>query len=209
VNYAQLLFPDFSLILCGYLVCRYTALNRPVWAQVDALVYFFLFPVLLFQSIVKSPLDVTAASRLMGAGWALGLSGIALAYAMQGAVTIALAASLVRLWRSPAAGYPLKAAALVIGCALATPYSLDYDLMLLAPAIAYLAADGWQRGFGPWEKTVLAALWFVPLIARSAPQFTLIPLAVPVMLLAFGLLLRRAMVEAGAAQAGGVLRRAP
>ena len=82
MNYAQLLFPDFSLILCGYLVCRYTALNRPVWDQVEALVYFFLFPVLLFQSIVKSPLDVTAASRLMASGWALGLSGIALAYAL-------------------------------------------------------------------------------------------------------------------------------
>ena len=82
VNYAQLLFPDFSLILCGYLVCRYTALNRAVWEQVETLVYFFLFPVLLFHSIVRSPLDVHAASRLMGAGWALGLSGIALAYAL-------------------------------------------------------------------------------------------------------------------------------
>jgi predicted permease len=82
VNYAQLLFPDFSLILCGYLVCRYTALNRSVWEQVETLVYFFLFPVLLFQSIVKSPLDVHAASRHMGAGWALGLTGIALAYAL-------------------------------------------------------------------------------------------------------------------------------
>ena len=82
MNYAQLLFPDFSLILCGYLVCRYTALNRSVWEQVETLVYFFLFPVLLFQSIVKSPLDVHAASRLMGAGWALGLTGIALAYAL-------------------------------------------------------------------------------------------------------------------------------
>jgi len=82
VNYAQLLFPDFSLILCGYLVCRYTALNRSVWEQVETLVYFFLFPVLLFQSIVRSPLDVHAASRLMGAGWALGLTGIALAYAL-------------------------------------------------------------------------------------------------------------------------------
>ena len=82
MNYAQLLFPDFSLILCGYLVCRYTALNRSVWEQVETLVYFFLFPVLLFQSIVKSPLDVHAASRLMGAGWALGLTGIALAYSL-------------------------------------------------------------------------------------------------------------------------------
>lgn len=82
MNYAQLLFPDFSLILCGYLVCRYTALNRSVWEQVETLVYFFLFPVLLFHSIVKSPLDVHAASRLLGAGWALGLTGIALAYAL-------------------------------------------------------------------------------------------------------------------------------
>jgi malonate transporter len=82
VNYAQLLFPDFSLILCGYLVCRYTALDRTVWMQVEALVYFMLFPVLLFHSIVKSPLDLQAASSLIGAGWAMGLSGIALAYAL-------------------------------------------------------------------------------------------------------------------------------
>jgi len=82
VNYAQLLFPDFSLILCGYLVCRHTALNRTVWEQVEALVYYFLFPVLLFHSIVRSPLDLNAASGLIGAGLVLGLSGIALAYAL-------------------------------------------------------------------------------------------------------------------------------
>ena len=82
LNYAQLLFPDFSLILIGYLVCRYTPLNRKVWEPVEALVYFFLFPVLLFHSIVRSPLDLASASRLMGAGWALGAVGIALAYAL-------------------------------------------------------------------------------------------------------------------------------
>ena len=82
MNYAQLLFPDFSLILIGYLVCRYTPLNRTVWAQVETLVYFLLFPILLFHSIVKSPLDIGAASSLIGAGWALGFIGIALAYAL-------------------------------------------------------------------------------------------------------------------------------
>jgi malonate transporter len=82
VNFAQLLFPDFALILCGFLVCRYTALDRSVWEQVEALVYYFLFPVLLFQSIVKSPLDLGAASSLIAAGLLLGVSGIALAYAL-------------------------------------------------------------------------------------------------------------------------------
>lgn len=82
MNFAQLLFPDFSLILCGYLVCRYTPLNRTVWEQVESLVYFLFFPVLLFHAIVKSPLDISAASGLIGAGWALGLTGIALAYSL-------------------------------------------------------------------------------------------------------------------------------
>ena len=82
VNFAQLLFPDFSLILIGYLVCRFTPLNRAVWTQVEQLVYFLFFPVLLFHSILKSPLDISAASNLVGAGWALGLGGIALAYSV-------------------------------------------------------------------------------------------------------------------------------
>lgn len=82
VNYAQLLFPDFSLILCGYLLCRYTSLDRRVWEPVEGLVYYFLFPVLLFQSIVRNPLDLASTSNLIGAGLLMGLSGIALAYSV-------------------------------------------------------------------------------------------------------------------------------
>jgi alpha-1,2-mannosyltransferase len=119
---------------------------------------------------------------------------VTLAYAAQAAVTLALAASLAWLWRTHAA-FPLKAAALLIGTVLATPYSLDYDLMLLAPAIAFVAIDGMNRGFAPWQKTMLAMLWIVPLVTRSVAEATLIPLAVPVMLLALALLQHRAMVE--------------
>jgi hypothetical protein len=122
---------------------------------------------------------------------------IPLAYAMQALVTLAVAAALAWLWRTPAS-YPLKAAGLLIGTVLATPYVLDYDLMLLAPAIAFLAADGIERGFGPYEKTMLAALWLMPLAARSVAQATFIPLAVPLMLAALALMLRRAMRETGA-----------
>lgn len=82
MNYAQLLFPDFSLIACGWLLCRYTALDRRVWDQVESLVYYFLFPVLLFHSIVRSPIDFGATSNLLVAGIGVGVSGIALAYAL-------------------------------------------------------------------------------------------------------------------------------
>ena len=117
--------------------------------------------------------------------------GVPLAYAVQGIVSLAVAVSLVRLWRS-AAPFALQAAALLIGTLLATPYSLDYDLMLLAPALAFLAVDGATRGFAPWQKTLMAALWFMPLVARSLAQATLIPLAAPLMLAGFILVLRLA-----------------
>ena len=82
VNFAQLLFPDFSLILIGYLLCRFTALDRKVWEPIESLVYYFLFPVLLFHSIVRNPLDLQATSSLMVAGFTLGLAGIGLAYSL-------------------------------------------------------------------------------------------------------------------------------
>ncbi len=53
-----------------------------MWEPIERLVYCFLFPVLLFHSIVKSPLDLFAASSLMGAGLLIGAGGIALAYSL-------------------------------------------------------------------------------------------------------------------------------
>jgi hypothetical protein len=118
-------------------------------------------------------------------------ASVPLAYAVQGTVTLMLAAALTWLWRSPAS-FALKAAALCLAAILATPYSLDYDLMVLAPAIAFLALDGFARGFGAWEKTVLAFLWMVPLIARGVAEITLIPLGVIAMLTMLALILQRA-----------------
>jgi alpha-1,2-mannosyltransferase len=121
-------------------------------------------------------------------------ASIPLAYALQGTLTVALGIAIVRLWRSTASS-ALKSAALCLAGILATPYSLDYDMMVLAPAIAFFAADGLVRGFGPWERTALAALWLAPLVTRSVAQATLIPLGVPAMLTLFVLLLRRAELD--------------
>ncbi|MGE3149295.1 MAG: glycosyltransferase family 87 protein [Pseudorhodoplanes sp.] len=115
---------------------------------------------------------------------------VPLAYAAQGAATVAVGGALVWLWRGDAA-FAVKAGALTIGALLATPYSLDYDMMALAVAIAFLAANGLARGFAPGEKSALALLWLTPLVARSAAETLLLPLGVLAMALVFVIALRR------------------
>lgn len=80
---ALLLLPDFLLIVAGYLICRHTALNRPVWDGVERLVYYVLFPALLFVSIVRHPLNPATALPIAGCGLAIVGTGIALAYALR------------------------------------------------------------------------------------------------------------------------------
>lgn len=82
MNHALLLLPDFLLIACGFLVCRYTALNRSVWDAAEKLVYYLLFPVLLFNSIVRNPLQPTSMLSLAGCGLAVVGMGIVLSYAL-------------------------------------------------------------------------------------------------------------------------------
>jgi len=118
-------------------------------------------------------------------------ASVPLAYTVQGAVTLAIGAALIWLWRSPAS-FALKAATLCLAAILATPYSLDYDLMVLAPAIAFLTVAGLARGFAPYEKTALAFLWIAPLIARGFAEVTLIPLGVIAMLVMLALVLHKA-----------------
>lgn len=78
-----LLLPDFVLIAGGWLVCRYTPLDRRVWDGAERLVYYLLFPALLFGSIVRNPLSLDAALPLAGSGLAVTVVGIGLAYALR------------------------------------------------------------------------------------------------------------------------------
>jgi alpha-1,2-mannosyltransferase len=112
------------------------------------------------------------------------------ANAVQMATTLGVAALLVVLWRS-AAAFELKAAALLVGCVLATPYALDYDLVVLAPAIAFLAAHGLRQGFAPWEIALLVALWVLPLVARPIAELTAVSLTPIAILTALGLIVHR------------------
>lgn len=75
---ALLLLPDFALIVTGYLICRHTALNRTVWDGAERLVYFVLFPCLLFTAILRNPLDASTALPLAGCALGVVAAGVAL-----------------------------------------------------------------------------------------------------------------------------------
>lgn len=79
---ALLLLPDFLLIVCGFLVCRYTALNRPVWDGAERLVYYVLFPALLFAAILKTPITLGSTLPLAASGLAVVGTGVLLAFAL-------------------------------------------------------------------------------------------------------------------------------
>lgn len=79
---ALLLLPDFLLIVCGFLVCRYTALNRPVWDGAERLVYYLLFPALLFGAILKTPITLDSTLPLAASGLAVVGTGVLLAFAL-------------------------------------------------------------------------------------------------------------------------------
>jgi hypothetical protein len=135
-----------------------------------------------------------SAARMWGAG-------VHTAYAVQIALALMLAASLAWLWQSDAA-FELKAAGLATASLLATPYVLDYDLVVLAVAIAFFVRHGLSRGFLDYEISLLAAAWIVPLLSRGIAGVTGIPLGLLVLLTFYVFTLRRAVRDRASLAAG-------
>jgi malonate transporter len=79
MSVALLLLPDFLLIALGAALRRLPEFGALLWTGVERLVYFVLFPALLFRSLATSPLALGDAGRLAAVGIAFTLAGIALA----------------------------------------------------------------------------------------------------------------------------------
>jgi hypothetical protein len=125
-----------------------------------------------------------AAIRMWG-------GGIPLAYAVQSAATLAAIAAVVWIsWRR--AETDLRNALVCAAVLIATPYVLDYDYVVLLPALAFLWNDGQRHGFLSWDKTLMALVWIAPLFARSTAQFTYMPLGLASAIIVAVIALRRA-----------------
>jgi hypothetical protein len=124
-----------------------------------------------------------AAIRLIG-------GGIALAYASQAALSVAVVLALLVALRQT--GDALAQGALIAAAApLATPFVLDYDLALLAIPLAFLWSRAMASGFAPYEKMILLAAFALPAFARPLGQHVHLPLAPAIVALLFFAVVRR------------------
>jgi hypothetical protein len=111
------------------------------------------------------------------------------AYAVQAVFTLAALVLTAKLaWHGRPA---LRNAAACAAVLISTPYVLDYDYVVLLPAIGWLWLDGQERGWGAWEKSLLAYAWIAPLFARGAAEWTLVPFGLASALIVLGIAVRR------------------
>jgi len=144
----------------------------------------FLTVTLLAQSVFESGrvgfyhlISLFGAVRLVGGGPGLALS-------LQGIATMGAAVAVAVVWyRRPEPA--LRAAVLIAATLAALPVILFYDLLPATLAMAWLITDARRRGYLPWEKTALCAMWPVALLCRGIGEKTHVPIG---WLLTFGLL---------------------
>ncbi len=173
-----------ALALAGMTLASLTAFGASPWQGFFAHLDFTRMVVEQGAAGFAKNESPFAAVRLLGGGADLG-------YAAQAAVVCAVLVALVLLWRS-AADFRLKAAALMAASLIATLQVFDYDMAILAPALALAVSYGIDKGFGPFEKTGLALVWIAPLLARPLANAAFVPLGCIAVLLFFVGLVRRA-----------------
>jgi hypothetical protein len=76
---ALLLLPDFATILLGAGLRRWMGLGDPFWTGLEKLVYFVMFPALLFNAITRTRFDFAAGAPMLAVGAIVLASGMLLA----------------------------------------------------------------------------------------------------------------------------------
>lgn len=75
-----LLLPDFLLILLGFLLMRFTKWTAEFWDGLEKMVYYVLFPALLFYSTARTPFDFAITGKLLEVTLGATVVGIALGW---------------------------------------------------------------------------------------------------------------------------------
>jgi hypothetical protein len=126
-----------------------------------------------------------AAMRMWGAP-------IGASYCVQLIVTLVVISAVVLLtWYK--VHNALRNALVCAATLLSTPYVMDYDFVILLPALAWLWSHGRENAFLPWDKSLMFYAWFAPLLARIASEVALLPVGLSTALIVAAIAVRRAL----------------
>jgi len=70
-----LILPDFLVILLGWLLYNRFGFSRSFFSELEKLIFYVLFPILLFQSILKAPLSADSALEITIASYSVAIFG--------------------------------------------------------------------------------------------------------------------------------------
>ena len=130
----------------------------------------------MFERIFMHMTTLLAAARILG-----------LSPALSGAIQVAgsvLAILAVIFAFSRKRQSDAQVAILATATFLVSPYTLNYDLLLLMPAAAMMFRRALQDGFWPMERVVLLLIWLVPTFGMILNRLDL-PV-MPLLILVFG-----------------------
>ncbi len=77
ISGALLLLPDFGLILLGKVLRRVMRLGDHFWSSLEKLIYYVLFPALLFNALARAHIEFAATAPLVLTALAALLAGVA------------------------------------------------------------------------------------------------------------------------------------
>lgn len=77
---ALAILPNFLLILVGFVLSRRFDYGRGFWEGLEKLVYYVLFPALLFRSLAAAQIDLAKTGAVVGAAIAFTVAGMLLAW---------------------------------------------------------------------------------------------------------------------------------
>jgi len=162
---ALLLLPDIALIVLGVLLVRTWFKDRNFWAGLEKLIYFVLFPPLLFNSIARANLRLPGVTEAVFVAVAVTLAGVAVARgALEAAATGVSCAQCVYRY---SAFVSIALSSRVYGAEGLALSALMMSVVVPIGNIAAVTALAWKREAGA-QTSVLREIVQNPLILATA-----------------------------------------
>jgi len=113
------------------------------------------------------------------------------AWALQGAAALTAMVGVWLAWRSPTAPFAGRAAVLLTGALLISPYVFYYDMTWAGLGVGWLALHAARTGFWRGEREILFAAWIVPLLMVPVYKLTGVQIGCAALIALFAVALQR------------------